>query len=392
MGSALCMRYFISTGEPSGDLHAGNLVRRIRSLDPSAEFSGLGGNNLTAAGCPLIHPLADDPIMGFVNAIRAVPKLLGVLARVKEEWRRNRPDVVVTIDYPGFHWHLAKAAKKMGLPVVYFIPPQIWSWAPWRVAKVRKFFELVLCSLPFEPAWYDARGVPFAEFVGHPFFDDLSEHRPDPTRVEELRSGAGPTVAILPGSRSFEIRNNTDVLLSAAAKVAARIPSARFHIAGYRPDHAETIRGKLAGSSLPIDVHVGRTREILAAADVALSVSGSVSLELLEHRLPSVIVYRLQRRFMEYVLKPLFLKAKYITLVNLMADRIVYPEFVGCADRSTEMADQIVNWLERPLERQRVVGELDELRRRFAMPGATAAAAERIVAHTRGANRRRAAA
>jgi len=386
------MRYFISTGEPSGDLHAGNLVRRIRSLDPSAEFSGLGGNKLAAAGCPLVHPLADDPIMGFVNAIRAVPKLLGVLARVKEEWRRNRPDVVVTIDYPGFHWHLAKAARKMGLPVVYFIPPQIWAWAPWRVAKVRKYFDLVLCSLPFEPEWYRARGVPFAEYVGHPFFDDLAAHRPDSGRIEELRNGDGPTVAILPGSRSFEIRNNSDVLLSAAARIAERIPRARFHVAGYRNDHAETIRGKLAGSTMPIEVHVGRTREILAAADVALSVSGSVSLELLEHRLPSVIVYRLQRRFMEYVLMPIFLRAKYITLVNLMADRIVYPEFVGCADRSRDMADRIVHWLKRPLERQRVVNELDELRRRFAMPGATAAAAERIVAHARRMIRRRAAA
>src|SRR4051812_20884622 len=182
------MRYFISTGEPSGDLHAGNLVRRIRALDPSAEFAGLGGSKLAAAGCPLVHPLAEDPIMGFVGAIKAIPKLLGVLARVKEEWRKNRPDAVVVIDYPGFHWHLAKAAKKMGLPVVSFIPPQIWGWATWRITKVRKWFDLVLCSLPFEPAWYHARGVPYAEFVGHPFFDDLAEHRPDPRRVAELKN------------------------------------------------------------------------------------------------------------------------------------------------------------------------------------------------------------
>jgi len=131
------MRYFISTGEPSGDLHASNLVRKIRGIDPAAEFSGLGGHKLAAAGCRLVYPLADDPIMGFVNAIKAVPKMFGVLNQVKDEWKRNRPDVVVTIDYPGFHWHLAKAAKKMGLPVVYFIPPQIWGWATWRVAKVR---------------------------------------------------------------------------------------------------------------------------------------------------------------------------------------------------------------------------------------------------------------
>ena len=373
------MRYFISTGEPSGDLHASNLVRKIRSLDPSAEFAGLGGSKLAAAGCRLVHPLAEDPIMGFVGAIKAVPKLLGVLAKVKEEWRRNRPDAVVVIDYPGFHWHLAKAARKMGLPVVSFIPPQIWSWATWRIAKVRKWFDLVLCSLPFEPPWYHERGVPFAEYVGHPFFDDLAERRPEPNRVAELKNLVGPTVAILPGSRSFEIRNNADVLLSAAAKVATRVPNARFHVAGYRADHAETIRRKLAGSSLPIDIHVGRTREILAASDVALSVSGSVSLELLDYRLPSVIVYRLQRRFMEYVLMPLFLRAKYITLVNLMADRMIYPEFVGCADRSTAMADQIVTWLERPLERQRVVEELTLLRRQFATPGATAKAADRIV-------------
>src|SRR5215207_5040579 len=130
------MRYFISAGEPSGDLHASNLVRRIRQFDPSAEFTALGGGKLASVGVPLLHPLADDPIMGFVNAIRAAPKMYRLLGRVKQEWKRNRPDVVVTIDYPGFHWHLAKAAKAMGIPVVYLIPPQIWSWATWRVAKV----------------------------------------------------------------------------------------------------------------------------------------------------------------------------------------------------------------------------------------------------------------
>ena len=386
------MRYFISTGEPSGDLHASNLVGRIRQADPTATFSGLGGSKLSAAGVPLIHPLADDPIMGFVNAIRAIPKMFRLLNRVKVEWRKNRPDVVVTIDYPGFHWHLAKAAKKMGIPVVYFIPPQVWAWATWRVAKVRKFFDLVLCSLPFEPDWYKARGVPFAEYIGHPFFDDLADCRPDPLRVAELKNPSGPTVAILPGSRSFEIRNNADVLLSSAAKIALRVPDARFHVAGFRADHAEAIARKLEGMWLPIDVHVGRTREILAAADVALSVSGSVSLELLDYRLPSAIVYRLQRRFMEYVLMPIFVKTKYITLVNLMADRMIFPEFVGCADRSNEMADRVVGWLEDARERGRIVDELGDLRRRFAKPGATALAAERIVELARGKSVRRAAA
>ena len=386
------MRYFISAGEPSGDLHASNLVRRIRQFDPSAEFTALGGGKLASVGVPLLHPLADDPIMGFVNAIRAVPRMYRLLARVKEEWKRNRPDVVVTIDYPGFHWHLAKAAKGMGIPVVYFIPPQVWAWGTWRVAKVRKFFDLVLCSLPFEPDWYKARGVPFSEFVGHPFFDDLALHHPDPARVAELRNITGPTVAILPGSRSFEIRNNADVLLSAASKIAERIPNARFHVAGFRADHANAIRDKLAGTVHSIEVHVGRTREILAAADVAMSVSGSVSLELLDHRIPTVIVYRLQRLFMEYVLMPVFLKAKFITLVNLMADRMIYPEFVGCADRSSAMAHQIVDWLQNPIERQRVVEELGELQRRFATPGATVAAAEKIVGLAEGKAVRRAAA
>jgi lipid-A-disaccharide synthase len=386
------MRYFISTGEPSGDLHAGNLVRGIRQNDPVAEFAGLGGGKLAAAGVPLLYPLADDPIMGFVNAIRAVPKMYRLLQRVKDEWRRNRPDVVVTIDYPGFHWHLAKAAKTMGIPVAYFIPPQIWAWAPWRVKKVRKCFDLVLCSLPFEPEWYKERGVPFAEFVGHPFFDDLALHQPNPARVAELRNTNGSTVAILPGSRSFEIRNNTDVLLSAAKKIADRVPDARFHVAGFRADHAEIIRGKLSGVDLPIEVHVGRTREILAAADVALSVSGSVSLELLDYRIPSVIVYRLQRLFMEYVLMPIFVRTKFITLVNLMADRMIYPEFVGCADRSSAMADQIVHWLRNPAERERVVEELGELKQRFATPGATLAAARKIVSLAKGPVFRRAAA
>src|SRR5438105_2819435 len=201
------MHIFISAGEPSGDLHGASLARALRELHPEVTLAAFGGERMRAAGCDLLYPLADHAIMGLGGVVRALPAMVRLLKRMAADFDRRRPDAVVLIDYPGFHWHVAKRAKGLGVPVVSFVPPQIWAWLSHRVRKVRANFAEVLCSLPFEEGWYRQRGVA-ARYVGHPYFDELAAQRLDEGFLAEQRRRGGPVVAILPGSRQGEIDSN----------------------------------------------------------------------------------------------------------------------------------------------------------------------------------------
>jgi lipid-A-disaccharide synthase len=378
------MRYFLSAGEPSGDLHAGNLARALRRADPAATVVGLGGDRLAAAGAELLHPLADTPIMGFVGAARAVPRMLRLLGRVEESWRRERPDAVVLIDYPGFHWHVAKAARKQGLPVVSFVPPQVWAWATWRVAWLRRSFDLVLCSLPFEEPWLRARGVTQARYVGHPFFDDLATRPERPAERAAVAPAAGRRVAaLLPGSRGSEVRHNGDTLLDVARRLAPRHPDVEWHVAACRPAHAEALAARAAALGAPVRIHCGRTPEILAQAVAAVAVSGSVSLELMHHGVPTAFVYRIPA-WWNWGPRQLLFRAEHIALPNLMAGRRLLPEFVAGHDPAAEAAAALGQWLSDEPRRRAAAEELAALRARYGQPGAVDAAAAAIVGMARG--------
>src|SRR4051812_33539340 len=194
------MRIFVSAGEPSGDLHAANLIRELRRRLPTAEFVGYGGPRMEEAGATVLFPPVEMAVMWFLRVLLNLHKFLGLISRADRYFRDHRPDAVVLIDYPGLHWWIARKAKARGIPVFYYVPPQLWAWAGWRVEKVRKFVDHVLCSLPFEPAWYHARGVPRATYVGHPYFDELAGRALDDAFLAEQRARGGLVVALLPGS------------------------------------------------------------------------------------------------------------------------------------------------------------------------------------------------
>jgi lipid-A-disaccharide synthase len=375
------MRIFLSTGEPSGDLHAANLIRALRDRLPEAEFVGFGGPRMREAGATLLYPLVDLAVMWFLQVFLRIGTFVRLLIEADRYFRDARPDVVVLIDYPGFHWWLARRAKARGLTVVYYVPPQLWAWAGWRVKKVRKYVDHVLCSLPFEPAWYEARGVAGAVHVGHPYFDELADRPLDADFVIDQSARGGPIVAILPGSRTQELLRNGPILLRAAAEVARRRPDARFVVACLRPRHAALFREILGRSGLDLpqlQIHQGKTPELIRLADVAWSVSGSVGLELMAEALPSVVLYKIRR--IDLLIARPFIKARYISLVNLLAGREVMPEYLTDRDVSAELAGWACRWLDDPAERAGASRALAELRDRVAEPGASERAAERIAA------------
>ena len=356
---------------------------------------GYGGPLMEAAGCQLQTDLTALAVMGILPVLSMVPKFRGLLGRADDYFRQKRPDAVVLIDFPGFNWWIARRAKAQGIPVIYYVPPQIWAWAQWRVKKMRRLADHVLCSLPFEEPWLRQQGCN-ATFVGHPFFDEVRRQELDAAFLEEYQRRDGPLVTILPGSRTQEVKMNLQTFLRAAAEVRRQVPAVRFAIAAFKESQAELARRVVAASGLAIDVHVGRTPELIHLAEVCMAVSGSVSLELLYQTKPTVILYHV--RPWDYFLQSLLRKVKYITLVNLLnaeelfprdlspydpqqkdAERVLFPEYVTWQDRSPQIAAHLIGWLTDAKARQERIEALSRLRQKVGQAGASSRAADYIL-------------
>jgi lipid-A-disaccharide synthase len=385
------MKIFFSAGEPSGDLHGANLIRQLRARSTEFEAVGYGGPEMAAAGCRLHADLTALAVMWFLRVLLNLHKFLALAGRADRYFRHQRPDAVVLVDYPGFNWWIARRAKAHGIPVFYYAPPQVWAWASWRVKKMRRYVDHVLCALPFEARWFARRGCN-ATFVGHPYFDEVRGQQLDRAFVAEHRDPSRPLVTILPGSRTQEVTQNIRPFLQAARLVQAQVPEVRFAVAAFRPHHAQLVRAAAAGSGLPLEVFVRRTGELIHLADCCLAVSGSVSLELLYHTKPTAILYQISP--LAYAVQKRFRHTKYITLVNLLAaddvfgqDRTPYdpdspgagealfPEYLTCEDRSPQLARHVVGWLTDRAARGRLVERLARLRDEVGHGGAAAAAA-----------------
>jgi lipid-A-disaccharide synthase len=384
------MRVFVSAGEPSGDLHGANLVRALREARPDVEVVGFGGERMRQAGCPLLYPLCDLAVTGFLRVVGSLPRFSHALSLADRFFSRHRPDVVALIDFPGFHWWLARRAKEHGIPVVYFVPPQIWGWASWRVRKLRRLTDKVLCNLPFELDWYRRRHVD-AEYVGHPYFDELRAQRLDPYFVGQQRQRPGTVVALLPGSRRSEVEHNTPSLLRAAALIHRRRPDVRFLVACFNAAQRDRVAEMLRPQQVPVEVFARRTPEIIHLAHSCLAVSGSVSLELLYRLRPSVILYR--EMWLLIQAARVMKRVPFITLVNLLAGKDLFPEFLTSTGTcpAEGMAAHVLRWLGDAEAYEGVVGELTRLRERVAEPGACERAARWVLEVAGRPARRRAA-
>jgi lipid-A-disaccharide synthase len=380
------MRIFMCAGEPSGDLHGSNLIRSLRERRPNLEFVGFGGERMQEAGCRLLYPLCQLAVMWFVRVLANAHLFLYLLSLADRYFRHQRPDAVVLIDYPGFNWWMARRAHFHNIPVFYFVPPQIWAWAGWRVSKMRRFVDHVLCSLPFEKAWYENRGVP-AHFVGHPYFDELTRQRLDPNFLWEQRRRGERRVVLLPGSRTQEVRQNWPTLMRSAERIRETCPDVRFLVACFKDSQREHIERHLRGANSPIETFVGRTPEIIHLADACVAVSGSVGLELLYHGKPSVVSYRISP-LARIVSRP-FIKSRFISLVNLLADEELFPEFLSVRCEAEAISEIVTRWLREPAEYAAVCKRLAELRRQVGVAGACARTAEYILNALDGAKKLR---
>ncbi len=389
------MHLFFSVGEPSGDEHTAHLIQEIRKRSPEARFSAFGGPEMQAAGCHLEVRLTDYAVMGIFKVLPLIFKFIRLLKQVGIYLETERPDAVILVDFPGFNWLVAKKAKALGIPVFYYLPPQLWAWAPWRIRRVRKNVDYVLSGLKFEKQWYEERGVK-VDYIGHPFFDAVNSKQLKQDVVEELSRSGEKIVGILPGSRTSEVSYNFPLMLSVIRQLSQQFPNATFPVACYRESHLEfcekLIQQKQA-TDLPIRLYLKKTSEIIEVADCCLMVSGSISLELLARKTPAVVIYR--SHWGMYVMAKLLLTCKYMSLPNLIADRELMPEFpsVGSPIKDIAKINVILSdWLCTPLSLERARNKLIALYNDTVIPGASAQAAESILNHVQPESHQKAAA
>lgn len=376
-------KLFLSVGEPSGDLHAAKLITQLHKLQPLATFRGFGGNHMADAGCQLDYELTNLAVVGFVEVVPKLREFFRVAKLAADVFDQQRPDAVLLVDFPGFNWHIAKRAKQRGIPVFYYLPPQLWAWGAWRIRKMRRYVDRVICNLPFEPQWYGERGMA-VDYVGHPFFDEVAERRLDPRFMTTWKNPAGLQVAVLPGSRSREIESIWPMQLAAIRELAIRHPHTRFMVACLRDKHCLACQKSLtpADRRLNIEFFVGKTSEIIEVADCALMKSGSVSLEMMARGTPCVVVYHVGRAL--YTIARRMTNIDSMTLPNMIAGKTIMPEFLAVGSPASTIEKSIAamdRLLSDASERQRQRSELLELSRRFARTGASREAARTIWKH-----------
>ncbi|MFN3190991.1 MAG: lipid-A-disaccharide synthase [Aureliella sp.] len=372
---------FFSAGEPSGDLHASNLIKALRRQSDAYVYRGFGGNNIQDVGGYLDYELTQLAVVGFVEVVPKLREFFRVADRASDVFDHQPPEAVVLVDFPGFNWHIAKRAKERGIPVFYYLPPQLWAWGAWRIKKVRDYVDHVLCNLPFEKQWYAERNVD-AEYVGHPFFDEVANRHLDQEFLMEFGEGAECNVAVLPGSRTREVKTIWPMQLQILRELANRFPRTRFHVACLRDSHRVQCVEKLTSSdrNLDLEFHVGRTSEVIEMADCSLMKSGSVSLEMMARGTPAVVVYQVSRP--TYAIGRYLTDLQSMTLPNMIADKTIMPEFLAVGNNKTDTVERSIAAMSRLIgdrdERVQQKMALLDLNRRYGQTGASERAAEFI--------------
>ncbi len=344
---------FLSAAEASGDSHASSLVTALRSRLPSARFIGAGGAKMAAAGCEiLVDMTAQASMLG--GPLLKLGYYYRNIRRLQQAVRRLRPDVVVPVDSPALNWHVAKAARRVGAPVMYYVAPQVWAWAPWRIGKLRRLTDHVACLLPFEQEYFRSRDVA-ATFVGHPLFDHLP---PRPRQLPDLaaawQSGKW-RVALLPGSRPAEIRHHAQALAAVAQAVRGRWPQAQCTLTAPSDEAAELVAA--AAGQGGCEIAVGRTAEVLGRSHFAVAASGTVTLEAAYYGVPMVIVYRVARVGYNLVGRWL-IRTPHLSLVNILAGEKLVPELMPWHGDTQQLVDAALGAMSD-------VGALAETRRRL---------------------------
>ena len=365
----------MSCGEASGDLYAGALARELHALASASDVFGRGGPEFERGGGRLLADYRGLAVTGFTEFVSKVPALRATKRRLVDAARADRPDALVVIDYFGFNVRLARDIKRLGVPVVYYVSPQIWAWRPGRIKAIRAIADRMLVIFPFEEAIYQDAGVP-VEFVGHPLIDLVHT---DVSRATFL-GGLGlspdqPTVALLPGSRTSELRRILPTLMAAAERIRSAVPGVQFVIA--RASNLDDRLFEPAHGVRGIHIVAGQTDAVIASSDLVVTASGTATVQTALHDKPMVVVYRVSP--LEYRIARPFVRLDTFAMVNLIAGEEVVPELIQDSFTPEAVAREAVSILTDPQRVARIRQGLAGVRRKLGGPGASRRAAEAVL-------------
>jgi lipid-A-disaccharide synthase len=371
----------LSAGEASGDLHGATMCRALRALDPGVRLIGMGGPRMAAAGVEILVDPTANAAMGTSEAIGRVPGLYRAYRLLVRRLREARPMAMVLIDFPEFNLRLAKQARRAGIPVVYFIPPQLWAWRRGRIRQMAKRVGLVLAAFPFEKSLYEEAGVP-VEFVGHPLLDVVPSDLDRAKARERLGLGERQAlVGLLPGSRRQEVDRLLPPMLEAAARLAFA-DGRRGFVLGLAASvdrghvNAHLRRASEAGGP-PVEVVEGLTYEVMAASDALLIASGTATLEAALLGTPMVVCYRVSR--LSEVVVRLLNRSEWISLPNIVVGRGAVPEILQDKVTGARLASEAERLLVDSVAATAQRAAFKEVRSKLGQPGVGARAARAVL-------------
>lgn len=358
----------ISAGEASGDLHAANLVMALRKIDPTIHVKGMGSDKLRATGAELLVDCGDIAVVGIVEVLANYRKIMRALNTLREDLKKNPPDLLILVDYQEFNFKLAKSAKEFGIKVLFYISPQVWAWRPHRVHKIGKVIDMMAVLFPFEEKFYKKANVP-VRFVGHPLVDEATagkikqecydQYKLDPNRK---------VVGLFPGSRKGEVRRILPIQLKTARLLKKNRPDLQFIIpVASTLDHTDIEYFMHSYQTLNILVIKDRVYDVMQVCDAIITASGTATLEISLMGIPSVIVYKLAP--LSYFVLKRMVSIDNIGLVNIVAEKNIIKEFIQYDAKPESIADEIDRILADENYRTDMIEELNKVRAKLGKEG-----------------------
>ena len=376
------MKYYLIVGEASGDLHASNLMKALKTEDSQAEFRYYGGDLMQRVGGTLVKHYKEMAYMGFVPVMLHLRTILANMKQCKQDVLAWKPNVLILVDYPGFNLDIAKYVRKHSdIPIYYYISPKIWAWKEHRIKNIRRDVDELFSILPFEVDFYQHHQYPI-HYVGNPCVDAVetfkaeNETASDDTLRKEFGLSTKPLIAVLAGSRRQEIKDNLRVMM----KTAQRFPEHQFVIAGV-PTIEEAYYRKYIPQEIDAKIVFNSTYRLLQHAEAALVTSGTATLETALFNVPQVVCYYISCGKLMNLLRRMILKVKYISLVNLIVNREIVTELIGEQMSVTRLDAELRMIIKGGAKREQMLADYAEMREKLGGPGASQRAARQIVAH-----------
>jgi lipid-A-disaccharide synthase len=368
-------KVFFLAGEQSGDLHGSLVIRHLLRTRPDLEISGIGGPMMQEAGMNCIHSIDELAVIGFVEVIKNIRHLYRILSDVREWFIKEKPDMVVLIDYPGFNQRVADIAKRLGIHVLYYICPQVWAWHASRVKKITRLIDEAVVVFPFEvDIWRKANAR--VEWYGHPLIGIAQPSTAPELIRKELELKDENVVSILPGSRTQEIYYILPSLLDAAELILKQKPNTRFLLPAASTIDDSRILEHLKGRNLPLTLLRGQTYDAISVSDLCLVASGTATLETAIIGVPMIVVYKVN--WLTSLISKFIIQAPHIGLPNVIAGKRIVPEFIRGDFKPALIAREAIDFLDNPEKLARMRKELQKIRQSLGETGASRRVADHI--------------